>query len=103
MGLIDTDRLKEAIDILCKSEIISMPATLYFAIMQTIDLMPTVETQTVKHGQMIPFTRVEKYEAFEKTGYSFDGKCSECGSCVFNTDIFCAECGVKILEDGENK
>lgn len=57
--------------------------------------------QSVKRGEMIPLTDAEKTERYRQTGHHFDGVCSECGSCVFDTDNFCAECGAR-LKDGEN-
>lgn len=61
---------------------------------------PTIE-RTVKRGKMIPFTGEEEIKFYKLTGNHFDDRCSECGSCVFDTDNFCAECGVR-LKDGEN-
>ena len=56
--------------------------------------------RTVKRGEMIPLTDAEKTERYRQTGHHFDGVCSECGSCVFDTDNFCAECGAD-LRKGE--
>lgn len=58
--------------------------------------------QGVKRGEIIPLTDAEKIERYKQTGHHFDVICSECGSCVFDTDNFCAECGAR-LKDGESK
>lgn len=58
--------------------------------------------QTVKRGEMIPLTDAEKIERYRQTGHHFDGICSECGSCVFDTDNFCAECDAD-LRKGETE
>lgn len=62
---------------------------------------PTIE-RTVKRGKMIPLTGEEEIKFYKLTGNHFDGRCSECGSCVFDTDNFCAECGVD-LRKGETE
>lgn len=49
--------------------------------------------QTVKRGHIVIYTEQERHDVYKKFGTHFDGKCSECGSHVFNTDNFCAECG----------
>ena len=56
--------------------------------------------QGTKRGEMMPLTDAEKTERYRQTGHHFDGVCSKCGSCVFDTDNFCAECGVD-LRKGE--
>lgn len=57
--------------------------------------------QTVKRGEMIPLTVEEEIKFYKLTGHHFNGRCSECGSCVFDTDNFCAGCGAR-LKGGEN-
>ena len=56
--------------------------------------------QGVKRGEMISLTDAEKTERYRQTGHNFDGICSECGSCVFDTDNFCAECGADLRKGG---
>lgn len=57
--------------------------------------------QSVKRGDIIIYTEQERHDVYKKFGEHFDGRCSECGSNVFITDNFCAECGAR-LKDGEN-
>lgn len=58
--------------------------------------------QGAKRGKMIPLTGEEKIKFYKLTGHHFDGRCSECGSCVFDTDNFCAECGAD-MRKGESE
>jgi hypothetical protein len=55
--------------------------------------------QCAKRGEMIPLTVEEEIKFYKSTGNHFDGRCSECGSCVFDTDNFCAECGADMRKD----
>lgn len=54
-----------------------------------------------KHGKFVPFTDTERYETFKDGGIPFDGRCSVCDSCLFNTDKYCGGCGAKMIKDGE--
>ncbi len=56
----------------------------------------SADVQLVKHGKMIPLTATEKIERYRRTGHHYDGMCSVCYSCVFDTDNFCAECGARM-------
>ena len=67
--------------------------------MECIEKCKQADVQPVNHGRMIPFTDEERYEFYKKLGRDYDGICSECGSCMFDTDCYCAECGAKM--DGE--
>lgn len=58
--------------------------------------------QSVKRGEIIIYTEQERHDVYKKFGTHFDGRCSECGSNVFNTDNFCAECGVDMRGDKNN-
>ena len=57
------------------------------------------DVQPVKRGKFIAFTDKEKYETFKDVGIPFDGRCSMCNSCLFNTDKYCSECGARM--DGD--
>ena len=52
-----------------------------------------------KIGRMTALSDSEKVEVQRKTGTMFDGKCSECGAWVFDTDNFCAQCGAVLRDD----
>lgn len=57
-----------------------------------------------KHGKFVPFTDIERYETFKDGGIPYDGRCSECDSCLFNTDKYCGDCGARMdLKDGDAK
>ena len=56
------------------------------------------DIQPVKRGKMIAMSDEEKYRAYKDTARDYDGRCSLCNCCVYDTDIFCAECGA-ILQD----
>ena len=58
--------------------------------------IPTADVQSVKHGKFIAFTDKEKYETFKNEGIPFDGRCSTCNSCLFNTDKYCPNCGARM-------
>lgn len=66
--------------------------------------LPTIEAQPVKRGSIERLTNAERYETFYKSRIDFDGRCSECGSFVFDTDKLCPECGAVFHneEDGDS-
>ena len=47
-------------------------------------------------AEYIPYSEKEKYENFKEFGVNYDGECGNCGSRIFNTDKYCAECGREI-------
>lgn len=47
-------------------------------------------------AKYIPYGDEEKYRNFKEFGINYDGECGNCGSRVFNTDKYCAECGREI-------
>ena len=65
-----------------------------------IATVPTADVQPVKRGKMIAMSDEEKYRAYKDTARDYDGRCSLCNCCVYDTDIFCAECGA-ILQDAD--
>ena len=60
----------------------------------------TADIQPVKRGKMIAMSDEEKYRVYKDTARDYDGRCSLCNCCVYDTDIFCAECGA-ILQDAD--
>ena len=69
-------------------------------IMSDISCMPAADVQVVKRGKMIAMSDDEKYRAYKETARDYDGRCSLCNCCVYDTDIYCAECGA-MLQDTE--
>ena len=65
-----------------------------------INEVEAADVQSVKRGKMIAMSDEEKYRAYKDTARDYDGRCSLCNCCVYDTDIFCAECGA-ILQDAE--
>lgn len=63
------------------------------------DALNAIEEMPDNTANKLLFTDKEKYEAYKATGINYDGKCSACSACIFDTDIFCAECGARL--DGE--
>lgn len=63
--------------------------------------LPTVEAQPVKRGSINRLTNAERYEMFYKSRKDFDGKCSECGAFVFDTDKLCSMCGA-VFHNGKD-
>lgn len=59
------------------------------------------DVQPVKRGKMMPLTDEEKYKVYKDMARDYDGRCSLCNCCVYDTDIFCAECGARIGGDAE--
>ena len=66
----------------------------------TITDIELADVQPVKRGKMIAMSDDEKYRAYKETARDYDGRCSLCNCCVYDTDIYCAECGA-ILQDTE--
>lgn len=64
-----------------------------------IDEIKAADVQPVKRGKMIPLTDEEKYKAYKDTARDYDGRCSLCNCYIYDTDIFCAECGARM--DGD--
>lgn len=56
------------------------------------------ETEPIVNSTMIEFTDEERYKNFKDCGIAYDGKCSRCGSAVFKSDKFCANCGTALRE-----
>lgn len=63
--------------------------------------LPTIEAQPVKRGSIERLTNAERYEMFYKSRKDFDGKCSECGAFVFDTDKLCSMCGA-VFHNGKD-
>lgn len=51
MRPIDADALKKAIELLCEDERTNMTAIAYFALLELVDTMPTIEAESVKRGK----------------------------------------------------
>lgn len=49
--LIDANKLKQVLEVLCKDERVNISAVTYFTIVELIDNMPTIEAEPVKHGR----------------------------------------------------
>lgn len=52
--LIDANKFKQGIEVICKDEKARISAVTYFAIVGFIDKLPTIEIEPVKHGRWIP-------------------------------------------------
>lgn len=74
-------------------------------VIERIKDAPTIEAQPIKYGSIERLTNAEKHEIYYESRIDFDGKCSECGSLVFDTDNFCSECGAVFHneEDSDDK
>ena len=85
-----------------KAETYMLPATKepYEKAAILIDSMKTIEVKPMKRGSIERLTNAERYEVFYKSRKDFDGKCSECGAFVFDTDKLCSMCGA-VFHNGE--
>ena len=77
-----------------------MQDTIDCLVPQVIADIPTADVKPVKRGKMIAMSDEEKYRVYKDTARDYDGRCSLCNCCVYDTDIFCAECGA-ILQDAD--
>lgn len=95
MRLIDADALEKIICQDCGTKFIDTDCNADCHIIETIKNMQTIEAAATSkvHGTMIDFTDEEKYRNFKACSVAYDGKCSCCGSAVFDGDSFCASCG----------
>ena len=97
MRPIDADALKKAIELICEDERTNMTAIAYFALLELVDTMPTIEAEFVKHGRWV------KSDTQKHVEITYE--CSECQHEVvgeYEKTPFCGGCGVRMDGNTDN-